>query len=52
VAPFAVGAVASFASTLVATRLVRAMDEASSYVPFAAYRVVLGGAALAILRRR
>jgi undecaprenyl-diphosphatase len=48
---FAAGALASFASTLAATRLVRAMDEAPSYAPFAAYRVGLGTAALAILRR-
>ena len=51
-APFAIGALASFGSTLVATRLVRAMDEAPSYVPFAVYRVGLGAAALAILPRR
>jgi undecaprenyl-diphosphatase len=50
-APFAAGALASFASTLVATRLVRAMDSASSYAPFAAYRAGLGTAALVILRR-
>jgi undecaprenyl-diphosphatase len=50
--PFAAGALASFASTLAATRLVRAMDEAPSYLPFAAYRVGLGAAALAILERR
>lgn len=49
--PFAAGAVASFASTLAATRLVRAVDEAPSYLPFAAYRVGLGAAALFILRR-
>jgi undecaprenyl-diphosphatase len=50
-APFAAGALASFASTLAATRLVRAVDEAPSYVPFAAYRLALGTAALAVLRR-
>jgi undecaprenyl-diphosphatase len=50
--PFAAGCVASFASTLAATRLVRAMDEAPSYAPFAVYRVGLGLAGLAILRRR
>ncbi|MEA2472782.1 MAG: undecaprenyl-diphosphatase [Thermoleophilaceae bacterium] len=49
--PFALGALASFVSTLAATRLVRAMDEAPSYAPFAAYRVGLGTAALVILRR-
>ena len=52
VRPFAVGALVSFGSTLVATRLVRVMDAAPSYLPFAAYRVGLGGAALAILPRR
>lgn len=50
--PFAAGALASFASTLAATRLVRAMDAAPSYLPFAVYRVGLGAAGLAILRRR
>lgn len=50
-APFAAGALASFASTLAATRLVRAVDEAPSYLPFAAYRVALGTAALVVLRR-
>ena len=50
--PFAIGALASFASTLAATRLVRAMDEAPSYLPFAVYRVGIGVAALAILPRR
>jgi undecaprenyl-diphosphatase len=52
VAPFAIGALASFASTLAATRLVRAMDEAPSYLPFAVYRVGLGTAAVGILPRR
>jgi undecaprenyl-diphosphatase len=49
-ASFTAGALASFASTLAATRLVSAMDEAPSYAPFAAYRVALGGFALAALR--
>ena len=49
--PFAAGALASFASTLAATRLVRAMDEAPSYLPFAVYRVGLGTVALVVLRR-
>jgi undecaprenyl-diphosphatase len=49
--PFAAGALASFASTLAATRLVRAMDAAPSYLPFAAYRVGLGTAALVVLHR-
>jgi undecaprenyl-diphosphatase len=51
-APFAAGALASFGSTLAATRLVRAMDEAPSYLPFAVYRVGLGIVAVAILPRR
>ncbi len=50
-APFAAGALASFVSTLAATRLVSAMDAAPSYAPFAVYRAALGTAALVILRR-
>jgi undecaprenyl-diphosphatase len=50
-APFAAGALASFASTLAASRLVRHVDEVRSYAPFAAYRVALGTVALSILRR-
>ena len=46
---FAAGAVAAFASTLAATRLVSAMDEAPSYTPFAVYRIGLGGLALWLL---
>jgi undecaprenyl-diphosphatase len=49
---FAAGALASFASTLAATRLVRVVDEAPTYLPFAAYRIALGAAGLAILQRR
>ena len=49
--PFAAGAIASFASTLAATRLVSLMDSAPSYAPFAVYRAALGTAALVILRR-
>ena len=45
-APFAVGAAAAFASTLASARLVRLVDSAPSYAPFAAYRVGLGAAAL------
>jgi undecaprenyl-diphosphatase len=48
-APFAVGAVAAFASTLASRRLIALMDEARSYVPFAAYRIALGGAALRLV---
>jgi undecaprenyl-diphosphatase len=49
-APFAVGAVAAFASTLASARLVPVVDGAPSYAPFAAYRVGLGLCALARLR--
>ena len=45
-APFAAGAAAAFVSTLASTRLVRVVDGARSYMPFAAYRVALGAAAL------
>jgi undecaprenyl-diphosphatase len=44
--PFASGAAASFASTLVSSRLVGRVDRARSYAPFAAYRVALGAVAL------
>jgi undecaprenyl-diphosphatase len=47
-APFAAGAAAAFVSTLASTRLVRVVDGARSYAPFAAYRVALG--ALALMR--
>jgi undecaprenyl-diphosphatase len=46
VGAFALGALASFGSTLASTRLVSVVDEARSYLPFAAYRVALGGVAL------
>ncbi|HEX8067303.1 MAG TPA: undecaprenyl-diphosphate phosphatase [Thermoleophilaceae bacterium] len=49
---FAAGAAAAFASTLASSRLVRLVDEAPSYAPFAAYRAALGAAALALLPRR
>jgi undecaprenyl-diphosphatase len=45
-APFAAGAAAAFVSTLASTRLVRVVDGARSYAPFAAYRIALGAAAL------
>ena len=44
--PFAAGAAASFASTLLSSRLIAEMDGARSYAPFAAYRVVFGALAL------
>jgi undecaprenyl-diphosphatase len=49
---FALGALASFASTLASTRLVSMVDGARSYLPFAAYRVTLGGVALSRLSGR
>jgi undecaprenyl-diphosphatase len=51
-APFAVGAGAAFGSTLVSTRLIRVVDGARSYAPFAAYRVALGTLAAYRLPRR
>jgi undecaprenyl-diphosphatase len=50
--PFALGAGASFASTLASTRLIRVVDGARSYAPFAAYRVALGAFAAYRLPRR
>jgi undecaprenyl-diphosphatase len=50
--PFAAGLGAAFASTLASSRLVARMDAARSYAPLAAYRVALGVASLALLRRR
>lgn len=43
--PFAVGAAAAFASTLLSAPLVRWVDAAPSYAPFAAYRIGLGATA-------
>src|SRR4051812_11718998 len=51
-APFAAGLAAAFGSTLASSRLVPWMDAARSYAPLAAYRVALGVASLAVLRRR
>jgi undecaprenyl-diphosphatase len=45
-APFTAGAAAAFGSTLASTRLIRIVDGAPSYAPFAAYRVALGALAL------
>jgi undecaprenyl-diphosphatase len=50
-APFAAGAAAAFCSTLASARLVAVVDGATSYAPFAAYRVALGAVALARLGR-
>jgi undecaprenyl-diphosphatase len=49
---FAAGAAAAFASTLASRTLIRVMDRAPSYRPFAAYRITLGGVALVRLRTR
>jgi undecaprenyl-diphosphatase len=46
---FAAGHAAAFVSTLACSRLVRAMDAAPSYAPFALYRVALGATALRLL---
>jgi undecaprenyl-diphosphatase len=51
-APFAAGAAAAFASTLLSRRLIGVMDRSRSYLPFAAYRVALGAIALRRLRAR
>jgi undecaprenyl-diphosphatase len=45
-APFTAGAAAAFGSTLASSGLVRVVDNARSYAPFAAYRVALGALAL------
>jgi undecaprenyl-diphosphatase len=52
VGPFALGAGAAFGSTLVSARLIRLVDGARSYAPFAAYRVGLGALAGYRLPRR
>jgi undecaprenyl-diphosphatase len=49
---FAAGLAASFASTLAARGLIPRVDRARSYLPFAAYRVGLGGVALMRLNGR
>lgn len=49
---FTVGVIASFASTLGSTPLIELVERDRSLLPFAAYRVALGSAALRRLRRR
>lgn len=49
--PFAAGAGAAFASAVAAAPLAHALGSARSYAGFGAYRVLLGGLALARLRR-
>ena len=51
-AMFAVGAAASFASTLVSTWLIRQVERDRSLLPYAAYRVVLASAIIRHLRRQ
>jgi undecaprenyl pyrophosphate phosphatase UppP len=48
-APFAAGATVAFASTLASRRLTAVMDRAPSYLPFAAYRVIVGSLAMSRL---
>ena len=48
---FAIGVLASFASTLGATPLIDLVERDRTLLPFAAYRVALGSAALRKLRR-
>jgi undecaprenyl-diphosphatase len=50
--PFALGATASFASTLGSTWLIRQVERDRSLLPYAVYRVGLAGLVLARLRRR
>jgi undecaprenyl-diphosphatase len=45
--PFAAGAAAALASTLASRRLIGVMDRSRTYLPFAAYRVLLGALGLA-----
>ena len=45
---FAVGAGAAFASTLACSGLIRSVDAARTFLPFAGYRVALGAFALAL----
>ena len=49
-APFALGALSAFGSTLASSRLVPLVDGARSYAPFAAYRAALGAFALTRVR--
>jgi undecaprenyl-diphosphatase len=49
--PFALGAAASFASTLGSTWLIRQVERDRSLLPYAAYRITLAGVVLARLRR-
>jgi len=50
--PFAAGAAASFASTLGSTWLIRQVERDRSLLPYAVYRIALGGAVLRRIARR
>lgn len=50
-APFALGAAASFGSTLLATRLLRVVERDASLAPYAVYRLLIAGAVLRRARR-
>jgi len=50
--PFALGAAASFASTLGSTWLIAQVERDRSLLPYAAYRIALAGAVLRTHRRR
>jgi undecaprenyl-diphosphatase len=50
--PLAAGALAAFASTLVSTRLIRALERDSSLAPYAVYRIALAGLIALRLSRR
>jgi undecaprenyl-diphosphatase len=52
VVPFAAGAVASFASTLGSTWLIRQVERDRSLLPYAAYRIGLAAAVITRLARR
>ena len=43
---FAAGVGASFASTLASVRIIRAVERARSFAPYAAYRTLLAGLVL------
>jgi undecaprenyl-diphosphatase len=45
-APFAVGAIASFGSTLLSTRVLRAVERDASLAPYVIYRLLIAGAVL------
>jgi undecaprenyl-diphosphatase len=50
--PFAVGATASFVSTLGSTWLIKQVERDRSLAPYAAYRILLAGAVIRRLRTR